>query len=234
MTVFESSEALLRHMREMTDTVALSFSRGKDSLCAWLVLAPYFKVRPVYYSMLPELLSFESDSLHYYENVFRAEITVFWNPLIKDLFLRWGLQPEHRRGYLDSLQWRVGNKDAETRRVLNDESIYIAQGVTRYDNLNRAVAMKRTGSLNQQRKVFYPIFDYTRTRIIETIKQHDVKLPYDYRMFGRSFDGLDYQYISAIKREFPADYEIIRFWFPMIESEIKRFEYYRLAGVSDN
>ena len=40
-------------------------------------------------------------------------------------------------------------------------------------------------------------------------------LPVDYEMFGRSFDGIDYRFISPIKERFPDDYARILEWFPM-------------------
>ena len=53
---------------------------------------------------------------------------------------------------------------------------------------------------------------------------NDVKLPIDYEMFGKSFDGLDYRFLKPIKERFPEDYAKIKEFFPLIDLEILRYD----------
>jgi len=71
---FKNSDALNRYMRERSDTVILSFSNGKDSIAAWLVLRKYFpKIIPFYLYLIPDL-EFVESGLTYYEDFFQTKI----------------------------------------------------------------------------------------------------------------------------------------------------------------
>lgn len=48
------------------------------------------------------------------------------------------------------------------------------------------------------------------------------QLPVDYKLFGRTFDGIDYRFLKPIKENFPRDYEKIITWFPLAELELFR------------
>ena len=63
---------------------------------------------------------------------------------------------------------------------------------------------------------------------LEEFKAAKVRLPIDYLWFGRSFDGIDYRFLSILKQRAPADYKRVLQWFPMAEVEIMR----RLYGVT--
>jgi hypothetical protein len=54
--------------------------------------------------------------------------------------------------------------------------------------------------------------------------EHKCKLPIDYHLFGRSFDGMDYRFLKPIKDNFPKDFEKILEWFPLADLEIFRAE----------
>ena len=43
-------------------------------------------------------------------------------------------------------------------------------------------------------------------------------------MFGRSFDGIGYQYAKPLKERFPDDYRTLLKWFPLVELDLFRFE----------
>ena len=56
------------------------------------------------------------------------------------------------------------------------------------------------------------------------IKRHGIKLPVDYKLFGRTFDGIDYRFVGPLRKHLPEDFERLRFWFPLIDLEILRRE----------
>ena len=67
-------DEICRKVRERTDTVALSFSNGKDSLAAWLILRKHFRrIIPIYQFLVPDL-EFIEQSLTYYEKFFGERI----------------------------------------------------------------------------------------------------------------------------------------------------------------
>jgi hypothetical protein len=57
-----------------------------------------------------------------------------------------------------------------------------------------------------------------------SIERYGVKLPIDYELFGRSFDGIDYRFAKPLRERLPEDYERIKFWFPLIDVEILSHE----------
>ena len=81
MNPYASSEELLADLHTYTDTVVLSFSRGKDAVAAGIALnRAGFRIIPYYLRLLPELLEFERESLAYYEREFGIKIAVYPHP----------------------------------------------------------------------------------------------------------------------------------------------------------
>ena len=54
------------------------------------------------------------------------------------------------------------------------------------------------------------------------INENNCKVPIDYKIFGRSFDGLVYRFMLPLKKYFPNDYAKIKEYFPLIDLEIER------------
>ena len=71
----EASRRLCEEISSMTGgRCLLGFSRGKDSIAAWLYLRGFFsEVIPFHCSSIPHL-SFVDESLDYYEDVFKTKI----------------------------------------------------------------------------------------------------------------------------------------------------------------
>ena len=67
-----------------------------------------------------------------------------------------------------------------------------------------------------------PIWDWLERSVYGVIKDAGIKLPIDYELFGRSFDGIDYRFLKPIYDNLPDDYEQILKWFPMAEMELIR------------
>lgn len=61
--------------------------------------------------------------------------------------------------------------------------------------------------------------------LLTAICDANIQLPVDYHMFGRSFDGLHYQYLAPIRTYYPDDYERIRIFFPLIDLEFARMRF---------
>jgi len=105
------------------------------------------------------------------------------------------------------------------------KEVYVATGVTASDSMTRRVAFKRNGPLNVNRGMFFPIYDYKRVDLMREFEQAKIKLPVDYATIGRSFDGIDMEYTEPIKKYFPRDWERIKFWFGLAETDILRMKF---------
>ncbi|MCP4083215.1 MAG: phosphoadenosine phosphosulfate reductase [Planctomycetaceae bacterium] len=209
-------------------TVLLSFSCGKDSVALWLAMREHFEIIPFYLYRIPGI-SFVEDSLRYYENFFGQEIIRLPHPDFYSMIINFVWQPPQRVAwihamgikqlYYDDINWVLGKK-------FGLETPMCCTGIRAVDNVRRRVYIKRSGPINMKRNYFYPIWDINMAGILQMFVDAKIKLAIDYRLFGRSFDGMDYRFVNAVKENYPEDWELLKQWFPFIEMEIMRYSAY--------
>ena len=225
---YSNSDELCAAMAAECDTAILAFSTGKDSIAAWLQLRRHFKrIVPYYCYTVPEL-KFVEESLAYYEDFFETHIyrlphrslarflryMVFQSPPNVTKIEKANILGEE---YDDAI---IGELIRQEERLPN--GAYVATGVRMADSPMRRVGIKTHGAINHNQKRFYPVYDWTKKDLIREIDEAGVKLPIDYKLFGRTFDGIDYRFLAPIKEHFPEDYEKIITWFPLAELELYR------------
>ena len=214
-------------IRAKTDTILLAFSGGKDAVGAWLECRKHFPhVVPYYMYIVPGGLEFIDESLKYYEGWFGERIHRIPHPSLYRMLNNFVFQPPERTeiiraamlpnpSYLDSQD--------ELRDSLGlGRECYVADGVRAADSPIRQLAWRRYGPINHNTAKFSPIIDWNIARLADEIEASGVRLPVDYRIFGRSFDGLDFRFLEPLKRHFPRDYERILQWFPLADIELFR------------
>jgi hypothetical protein len=227
---FETSTQLNRHVAKISDGQALlAFSTGKDSVVAWLQMRRHFKkITPVYMYLIPDL-EFVEMGLRYYEKFFKTKILRMPHPsLYRQLNNLTFQAPENCAVIENAMLPNFEYEDifAVVRQELGlPENTYAGTGVRARDSIARWVSIKTHGPLNESKKSFFPVFDYTKAMMVQELRAAKVRLPVDYRMFGRSFDGVDYRFLKPLKEKFPADYKKILEFFPLAELELKRIEY---------
>lgn len=225
---YKNSDELCKLLAQKNDTVILSFSRGKDSIAAWLKLRRFFKrVIPIYFYNVPNL-SFVNKSIEYYENYFETKIIQLPNPsFIHQL----------NSGMFQTLNNALSMIKLDIPNLKNDDffniykeqnnlslDIYTALGIRATDNLQRWTAFVTNGCVNEKRKTFFSIFDYSIKSLEKELIDAKIKMPIDYKLWGKSFDAMQYRFIVEIKKHFPEDYEKIKEYFPLIDIEILRYE----------
>ena len=222
----ESGEQTIALMREITDTVMLAFSCGKDSIAAYLAIRDHFpKIVPYYMYLVPGL-EFVEESLRYYEQIIGTKILRIPHPSL----YRWLNCQVFTAPWQASVIEGAGLPDFEyfdiQEAMRQDFGLgphsYVATGVRAADSPIRRMSMMRHGTISHKTKQFYPVWDWRIARVWDAIKASKIALPVDYAMFGRSFDGLDYRFLAPIKERFPDDYARICEWFPLAEAELKR------------
>lgn len=222
------SEKLVEEFASKNDKILISFSRGKDSIGVWLQLLKYYKpenIFPFHLYTIPQM-EWEEESVKYYEEFFSTKILQLPHPrlyrlLRNSIFQTYESYLTIKEMKLPPFDYDFCFKMALMHYKLPD-STYVAIGNKRSDNINRAMQMKKSGGIQESKNKIFPIYDWSDTYLKEEIIKAGVKLPIDYELFGRSFDGLQYEFIEPIKRIFPRDYEKIKIWFPLIEVEIER------------
>ena len=96
-----------------------------------------------------------------------------------------------------------------------------ADGVRAANSLNRRTSFVRHGVKKSNCKVS-PIADWLKAEVMGCIEDAGVKLPIDYEIFGRSFDGTDYRFTEPLRRHLPNDFQRLLDWFPFLAADFIR------------
>lgn len=217
-------EMTLKELRAQTDTVLLSFSTGKDSIAAWLALRDTFKVVPVYLYLIPHL-EFVERALSYYESFFHTKIMRLPHPSLLRMLRGFVFQPPERIRLIQAMQINAVSFEDIYRAAAQAANLphqWTAIGVRSADSPARRIAAQRFGMFNETRKVFYPLSEWKRAEVTNAIRDANIKLPADYSLFGRSFDGIDFRFLAPVREHYPNDYARILEWFPLVEMELLR------------
>lgn len=216
--------------REHGATVMLAFSAGKDSIAAWLKMRGHFdRIIPVYKYLIPNL-EFMEESLQYYERFFATPIVRIPHNALYRMLGACVFQPPGRwETLVDHVFPKHLDHNLWTRQTVTDTlklppNIYTAIGTRLADSPARRMNFIRRGPFNTKALTFCPVWDMTKAELVRLLRTIGCKLPMEYRIFGRSFDGIDFRFLYGIKRYFPRDYERILEWFPLAHLEIRRYE----------
>lgn len=224
------SAEVLACLRAEDRPVVLAFSRGKDSIAAWVALRDAgITVRPFYLYSIPGLLSFERESLAYFEAVFGCPIPLYPHPglyrqLRHNVFQspdRWSTIQAAR---LPNLTHEAVNAGVRADYGL-DPDTWVADGVRAADSLVRRGAIARHGAFRPTVRKVSPIWDHTKAETLALISRAGIDLPIDYQWWGRSFDGLDYRFLGPLAEHAPDDYARVLEWFPLAELELYRHDH---------
>lgn len=226
-----ASIELCTRMSEISEGVCvLGFSRGKDSLAAWLFLKNFFhRIIPFHGSLVPGL-GFVERSLAYYEEVFETKIERCISPIC----FAHGLQqlqfqlPGDEQSINDLGLWEYTEHNMG-RLIADKYSVPFAWNAfaySMYDSLDRIGWVKKCKGVHEKHVSFYPCFDWKPSQVLEYIQQHNVSLPEDYLMGGRTMcSSFDTCMMERMKELYPEDHEIVKLWFPLIEARLARNEF---------
>lgn len=228
---FGPSEQVIEAIRERTDTVLLSFSRGKDSIAAYLAIRHRFeRVIPFYLYQVPRL-AFVEESLAYFEReLFDGEhIIRLPHPSLLRQLNNFVFQPPERCAIIEAadfpdVDYRDVNGWLAAELGLDPELAFCATGVRATDSPMRRAHFSQRGAINWTDRLFYPVWDWNKDRIVSAIRDAGVRLPIDYKLFGRSLDGLDLRFLLPMREHLPDDYRRTLEWFPLADLEIFRWE----------
>ncbi len=209
------------------ETILLSFSMGKDSLAMWLYLREHFDVVPYFLYWVPHL-SFVDAALAYYEDYFGQEIIRLPHPLFYQMLRTYAYQEPYALALLaamDLTDFDFAWIDDAIAAWYALDNPFCAIGMRAADNIDRRNLILQQGSVGvKKRRYYYPIWDWTVDQVSQIIIDNHMKIPVDYKYWGRTLAAFDYQYLRPLRAAFPTDYERIRQWFPLIEAEFFRYE----------
>lgn len=231
---FEDSDDLCRYIRSISGPqVLLSFSRGKDAIACWLQLRDHFEEVVPYYLYSVPGMRFVEESLSYYEDFFKTKILRLPHPSFYGMLNDHIAVSPERIGLAKAVRLRddrVYDYAAAERAVRawrGLDTAWAAVGVREVDSISRRLSIATHGPLEHKRRSFYPVYDWSAAKLRERMARSGVKLPVDYRLFGRSWDGLQWDFLEPIRREFPEDYQRILDWFPMADAVLWQDKFYQ-------
>ncbi|MGW5741568.1 hypothetical protein [Amycolatopsis sp. NPDC003861] len=210
--------------------VLLAFSRGKDSLAAWLALRDAgVEVRPFHLYLVPGL-EFVDESLADYEKFFGVTIPQLPHPSLFRWLNNLTFQVPERRLIIEAAQLPEPDYVEISRALcteyydLDPAVTFTADGIRAADSPNRRTAIKGHGPVREHVMKVSPVWDWRVRHVRAALADNRCPLPIDYEWFNRSFDGLDFRFLDPIRRNAPADYARILDWFPLADLEMFRAE----------
>ncbi len=222
-------DLLIETHKRTGDTILLGFSRGKDSIASWLMLrdSGLFKnIIPIHLYVIPDL-QFVNDSLKYFEDVFQTRIYSIPHPSFYCMMDANTFTPPGRiwanYDFWSDMQCTQEEQNTWFKKTLNlPQKTLMANGVRACDTMVRRMAMRKHGPFGRDNVKI--IWNWNTAQVMDIIKRNHITLPVDYEMFGRSLDGIGYQYMRPVRDRFPDDYRKCLEWFPLIELDMFRFE----------
>lgn len=205
--------------------VFLGFSRGKDSLAAWLAMREAGITVVPYHLYLVPGLRFVEDSLKFYEDFFDTKIINLPHPSLYRWLNGFLFQPPERCAIIEAAQLPEPTYE-DLASILRDDldlsDAWNADGVRAADSPNRRMAMVTHGPVREQLRKVSPVWDWRIADVRDALKRHSCPLPPEYEWFGRSFDGIDFRFLDPISQHAPDDYARILDWFPLADLEVFR------------
>lgn len=226
-----TSEEALQFLRSLDEPVFLSFSCGKDSIATWIAMHKHkIPVLPVYFYTVPGLRIVQ-ESIDYFENYFGQEIPQYPHPSLYRMLEANVYQTPERLKVLDNAQLPVPDLTLIWEEIKSDYGLpgtYVADGVRAADSIVRRASLTKHGVIKKHSKKVSPIADWLKAEVMQCLEDNNVKLPVDYKLWGRSLDGLDARFMKPLKEHYPDDYERVAEYFPLIELDLLRGETYGL------
>jgi hypothetical protein len=223
MTTTKSSDQLCMELSAESPHCLLAFSCGKDSVGAWIQTRRYFRdVVPFFCWLVPGLI-FEENYIDYAEKHFGSSVRRYPHPSVGRLLANQVFSAPENRGEFDHIEpYTYQQLYAHIRDELALDGCLTAVGVRSADSIFRRSAIMKTGGVNRIKGEFYPCHDWNADRLESEIRNEGIKLPVDYVIWGRSFDGVDQRFMGPMRERLPEDFERVRRMYPLCVADIKR------------
>lgn len=208
--VWETAEIMRDHPQ------MLAFSCGADSLACLVRMVEWgLKPKLVYFYFVPGLVLVET-YLKYIEQTFGVEIMRLPHKLLTQYMANGLLQ----KPGVGERMYRTTELATPSSSDLNEwalstleDDARIAVGLRVTDGIFRAQKLRREGPTHGVE--WYPVADCGRLEIRDIIRGASLKLPYDYRLFGRSFESIRASVAPQVRAHCPKTWAQICEWFPM-------------------
>lgn len=218
MTIESNIRAHLAELRSKRHV--LSFSTGADAIASWLRMRE-FGIDPelVYFEYVPGIPMIEN-YLTYFEKIAHKKIHRIHSQLGLDDLLNGCFQ----HPMIGSRLYKSCKKDhykvpgsAELNEFVMSAfpDHLLAIGIRCSDGIFRAMKLRKpNGFIDRNKNEWYPVASFDRSDIKAIIAESGIKLPVDYRLFGRSFESLRPRVADKIKQHCPQSWQHLLQYFP--------------------
>jgi hypothetical protein len=208
--------------------VTIGFSTGKDSLVGIdLLQKAGIEFIPIYFYVVPGL-KFIENNIKKYEDHFKMKVVRLPHPILYDYINHQDWQPFDRALTMSETALGVISFKLLTEMYLLSKQIkgfdYDCNCMKMADSINRRLLMRNKPDINKVTKTIYLTKYFTNNQCFEYLKKNNIPLTDDYRIFGRSWDGLSYHFTMGVKKYYPEDYELIKSYWPLIDAEVMRYK----------
>lgn len=213
---------------EMTGTkVLLAFSRGKDSIAAWLALRESgVEVVPYHLYLVPRL-KFVDDDLARWEEFFGQKILNLPHPSLFRWLNNFVFQSPERLSTIDAAglpSVTYAQIEDHLRERFEIPHAWVCDGVRSADSPMRRIAMSTHGVRKIGSHKVSVVWDWRKRHVVDCLSDHGATLGPDYDWFGRSFDGIDHRFLAPLAEHAPDDYQRVLDWFPLADLSMMRAE----------
>lgn len=210
------------------ELVTLGFSTGKDSLCCALLLQEMgVKFVPFFFYHIPGL-QFVERNIKMYEDKLGMQVIQLPHPMLYDYIRHQDFQDPRMINYMASFDFPHLSFEELINYYLDSQGmeypLYDVVGMRAAESFNRRKVFEKIGPIDEKKLKIYPIWNWKNDDVKGYIESRGVKLTDDYKIWRRSFDGLKYQFLYGVKKQYPADWQTIKEFFPLIEIELYRYE----------
>jgi Phosphoadenosine phosphosulfate reductase family len=216
------------------EMVTLGFSMGKDSVACMKLCqeAGVKKIYAMYFYDIP-FLAFIEDQKKMYEDLFKQEIVMLPHRSIYHYMAGGDWQPIYMAAWFNSIDWPVLTYEdivqsyLESVGIENPEAVPDVVGVRGAESFNRRKVFEKFGPIKMTNGTLKinMIYDWKKADVLEYLADRKIPLTDDYKIWNRSWDGLNYQWSIGMKKHRPKDWERMKEMFPLLESEIRRYEF---------
>jgi hypothetical protein len=206
----------------------IGFSTGKDSVVGLdMLIKAGIEPLPVYFYCVP-YLQFVEKNINMYEKHFGIKIVRLPHPMLYCYINHLDWQPYDRAKTLSkNACGKYSFKELTDIYLMLTKTKgfeYDCNCMKMADSLNRRLLMRKLPDIDNEKKIIYLTKYLTDSDCFSYIEQNNLPLTDDYKIWGRSWDGLKYDYMLGVKKYYPEDYELIKEYFPLIDAEIMRYK----------
>lgn len=212
--------------RRCDGTAILMMSGGKDAVASWLQMREHFtRIVPVFCYLVPGL-EFQEKYLSYLEEFFGTRIVRMPHPRLYEMLQADTCQHPTVKGLCQMLpRFDFAGVQQAVREDYQIPGAWAAMGVRSADSPLRRLSFIQSGAIRPKTRTFYPVWDWLKADMLEAFRKSGVKLSPEYRVFGRSFDGLDYRFAAPMAQHYPEDWQRVKEFFGLADVSIWRGRY---------